>query len=122
VLTRWGLAWLGYAKLRRWLSGFLQTQRRAAEISSEEVDRIVWAVSTAGRIVLGAKPCLPLAMATQWLLGRRGVLTDLRIGVMRGDSGQLEAHAWVEQDGRILIGETPSLERFERLPALSLWT
>jgi Transglutaminase-like superfamily len=54
------------------------------------------------------------------LLRRRGFVTDLRIGVMRGDSGRLEAHAWVELDGRILIGQTPSLERFERLPALGL--
>ncbi|MBZ5608973.1 MAG: lasso peptide biosynthesis B2 protein [Acidobacteriia bacterium] len=122
MLTRWGLAWLGYAKLRRLLSDFRRARHSATKAGAEEVERIVWAVRTAGRMVLGARPCLPLAMATQWLLWRRGILTDLRIGVMRDEAGHLDAHAWVEQDGRILIGESPALERFERLPALSLWT
>jgi hypothetical protein len=119
LLMRCGLASIGFAKLGRLLSRFERAHPQAAK-SPADVDRIVWAVSAAGRVVLGDKPCLPLAMASQWLLRRRGVVTDLRIGVMRGDSGRLEAHAWVELDGRILIGQTPSLERFERLPALGL--
>ncbi len=118
-LMRCGLASLGFAKLGRLLSRFERTHPKAAN-GSADVDRIVWAVSAAGRVVPGGKPCLPLAMASQWLLRRRGFVTDLRIGVMRGDSGRLEAHAWVELNGRILIGQTPSLERFERLPALGL--
>jgi hypothetical protein len=118
-LMRCGLASLGFAKLGRLLSRFVRAHPKAAK-DPADVDRIVWAVSAAGRVVPGGKPCLPLAMASQWLLTRRGFVTDLRIGVMRDDSGRLEAHAWVELNGRILIGQTPSLERFERLPALGL--
>lgn len=119
---RWGLATLGYAKLVRLLSPLQRVHPNAVKESHDDVDRIVWAAGAAGRLLLGARPCLPLAMATQWLLRRHGVATDLRIGVMRDQSRQLEAHAWVELNGRILIGQMPSLDRFERLPALSLWT
>ncbi len=100
----------------------LSQQPRAAAADSRDAERVVWAVGTAGRYVLGARPCLPLAMATQWMLWRRGVSTELRIGVKRDASGRLDAHAWVEHDGRILIGESPGIGRFDRLPALSLWT
>lgn len=122
LLMRGGLATLGYARVRRWVSRLNRPHRNAATGDAKEIERIVWAVSLAGRVTLGEKPCLPIAMATQWLLSRRGFSTDLRIGVMRGESGQLEAHAWVERDGLILIGESPSLHRMERLPALSFWT
>ena len=119
LLMRYGLATLGYAKVRQWVS---RPHRIAAPGDSGEIDRIVWAVSAAGRVALGEKPCLPIAMATQWLLSRRGFSTDLRIGVMRGESGNLEAHAWVEREGLILIGDSPALDRMERLPALSSWS
>jgi Transglutaminase-like superfamily len=119
---RWGLATIGYARLIRLLSRLQRAQSNTAKGCPDEVDRIVWAAGAAGRLLLGARPCLPLAMATQWLLRRRGIATELRIGVMRDESNHLEAHAWVELDGRILIGQTSSLGSFERLPALSLWT
>jgi len=119
---RWGLATIGYAKLVPLLSRLQRVHPHAVKGSPEDMDRIVWAAGAAGRLLLGARPCLPLAMATQWLLRRRGIATDLRIGVMRDQSRHLEAHAWVELNGRILIGQMPSLESFERLPALSLWT
>jgi hypothetical protein len=45
--------------------------------------------------------CLEQSLALWWLLGRRGVSTQLRIGV-RMEQGQLHAHAWVELDGEVL--------------------
>ena len=42
--------------------------------------------------------CLTRSLLLVWLLRRRGVSTDLRIGV-RLSQGNLEAHAWVEHEG-----------------------
>lgn len=76
----------------------------------EELARAVTAVS---RFVPRAT-CLTQALALQVLLAREGHRSDLQIGVAKAD-GRLEAHAWVENEGRILIGEHGS--RFTPLAA-----
>ena len=45
--------------------------------------------------------CLRQSLALWWLLRRRGIPAELRIGV-RKDDGELQAHAWVEHDGQAL--------------------
>ena len=52
----------------------------------------------------GTGTCLVQALALQVLLEREGFPASLCIGVARGQRGQLEGHAWVESQGRILIG------------------
>ncbi len=51
--------------------------------------------------------CLPRAMATHWMLARRGIDSRLRIGVLpRGDHTlAANLHAWVEVGSRIVMGE-----------------
>jgi hypothetical protein len=38
------------------------------------------------------------------LLGRLGQQSELRLGVALKPGGQLEAHAWVEVEGRVVSG------------------
>lgn len=76
--------------------------------------RVVWAVEQAGRLVVNHRPCLPQALAVQWLLGRHGESTSLRIGVRRGVGGALEAHAWLERGSEILIGGSLSRQQYRR--------
>jgi len=45
--------------------------------------------------------CLERSLALQWLLRRRGIATNLRIGA-RKESALFEAHAWIELDGVVL--------------------
>jgi hypothetical protein len=67
-------------------------------------DRIVWAVVVGSRYV-PKSTCLAQALAVQMLLARRGVPAHLHIGVAKqGQEKQLEAHAWVESQGKIVIG------------------
>ena len=49
--------------------------------------------------------CLRQSLALWWLLKRRGIDTELRIGV-RKEGGALQAHAWVEHDG-VPLGHGP---------------
>ena len=65
-------------------------------------ERIVWAVKAASRYVPRAT-CLTQAMTARILLSMYGYCADLRIGVAR-ESNQLKAHAWLEKEGRVLIG------------------
>jgi hypothetical protein len=71
---------------------------------------------SAARFVPGAT-CLPQALAAEAILRRQGHPADLRLGVKRGDDG-VEAHAWVESYGRVIVGEGDgALDRFEPLEA-----
>jgi hypothetical protein len=60
-------------------------------------------VLAAARNSLVPSSCLERSIAIWWLLARRGIATQLRIGV-RKDQGKLAAHAWVEYQGHA-IGE-----------------
>src|SRR2546427_3806445 len=81
-------------------------------------DRIAWAVTVTSPYVLGVRPCLTQALAAQLLLVRRGFSARLHLGVARGEQGQVQAHAWVEADGKVVIGGSASeLERYTPLLA-----
>ena len=46
--------------------------------------------------------CLDRSLLLWWVLRRRGMVADLRIGVRRGEADGLEAHAWLEFGGQVL--------------------
>jgi hypothetical protein len=79
------------------------------------------AVRRAARVVPRAT-CLPQALAVIWMLSARGQTGALRIGVKRGTAGELVAHAWVEYENRIIIGNH-GVKQYAVLPSLegALW-
>lgn len=88
-----------------------RVQRMAASPVADAAPRrspgeIAWAVEASARRVPRAT-CLTQAVAGQYLLRRHGHASELRVGVARGESG-FRAHAWIEIDGRILIGGSGS--------------
>jgi hypothetical protein len=66
-----------------------------------------------------AATCLTQALATQVLLDQRGQTARTRIGVVKGEDGQLQAHAWVESEGVVVIGGSES-EIKQYTPLLAL--
>ena len=74
------------------------------EQSARLVRSVSLAVNRAARLVPAAT-CLAQAIAARELLARRGVSTDLRLGVARGDDGCVTAHAWLEHGGHVVLGE-----------------
>jgi hypothetical protein len=63
--------------------------------------------------------CLVRALALADLLARRGVPDGLvRIGVRRGDGRVIDAHAWVELDGRVVGDDPRRVRRFTPLGAV----
>ena len=55
-------------------------------------------------------------MAGQRFLTGCGYLPTLHIGVAREKGENLEAHAWLSLDGRIIVGNVPDLDRYRELP------
>lgn len=77
----------------------------------EEIAAIASLVNGAAFHMLGPDNCLIRSLYLLWLLRRRGVSSDLRIG-MRLTSGQLEAHAWVEVAGQPVNDAPEIAERY----------
>ena len=67
-------------------------------ITLPEIKKLGELVNIAARQLLGARTCLVRSLLLGWLLQRRGVQSQLRIGV-RLTQGALAAHAWVEYRG-----------------------
>ena len=67
--------------------------------------QVSWAVHAVSRRLPGTQ-CLPRSLATQALLAREGIASELRLGVAQAPRG-IRAHAWVECDGEALAGEGP---------------
>ena len=59
--------------------------------------------------------CLVKALTTQLLLNRFGYPHQLRIGVAKGATSGIEAHAWIECEGKVLMGAAYDLNRFKPL-------
>lgn len=96
--------------LSRWKGA--DTWGRNANPSS--VNRIIWGINLMSSYVPAAS-CLTKALAALMLLGRNGQPACLRFGVAKGLQGELEAHAWVESQGRIVIGTRSDLPRYTML-------
>ncbi len=86
-------------------------QADESKVSLSEIKKIASSVRRAAHYVPSAT-CLTQALATNFLLKRIGVSASLRIGVANGSKGQLEAHAWLESHGKIIVGKEKGLERY----------
>jgi hypothetical protein len=99
-----GLRLLPFQTVRRLIAPGARPSDAQQHADSFSPDQIGWAVSVAGRYVPGGGTCLPQALATHVLLEREGYAARLRIGLARDEDGRLQAHAWVESLGRVVIG------------------
>lgn len=115
VLPAVGLA-LRWFRMNR-LFGCLRTLSGLRVRSTVAVDRQAEALrarrllGAAARNGLYAGNCLSRSATFWWLLRRRGVQSELRVGV-RKQNGAFEAHAWVECDGIVLNDRTERLEDY----------
>ncbi len=107
------LAWVAF-QLRT--SGFVATQRRLSRSARRSRSRLkacdpaqsvaeaharTRAVTLSARNLPGQPRCLTRSLSLWWLLRRRGIDARMCVGVRPlGDA--IEAHAWVESDGRVL--------------------
>jgi hypothetical protein len=117
---RLGLWLLPFQTLLQGLEKLGKSESLSLSISSSlSISRIIWMVNVSSRYLPGVK-CLARALTTQVLLNRYGYSSELQIGVAKSEQGELEAHAWVEYQGKVIIGGLSTLSRFVPLPRLNL--
>jgi hypothetical protein len=114
--ARLGLWLLPLPTLRRLLAKWRQAESISPD-GSANIEKIVWAVTVASHYVPAAT-CLTQALAGQILLAQYGQPALLQIGVAKNEAGKLEAHAWVESRGRIVIGGSEELFRYTPLSSV----
>ncbi len=121
-LVRLGLWGLPFKKLQQYLNRISRSERTspASPIRCSPVNKIVWAVNVSSHLMPGHVKCLARALTTQVLMSRRGYTPDLRIGVAKDQNNSLEAHAWIELEGSVVIGLLPDLQRFVPMPSLGV--
>ncbi|HNU09135.1 MAG TPA: lasso peptide biosynthesis B2 protein [Pyrinomonadaceae bacterium] len=75
------------------------------------IERTVLSVKRCCRYVPGAT-CLTQALTVFILLRKNRQPSKLRIGVEKDATKRFRAHAWVEIDGTVVIGDLPDLKRY----------
>jgi hypothetical protein len=114
-LVKAGLLVLPFKTMRRLLKIDLEADPEAKFRDSEYEKKVVWAIEALCRRLPVFKNCLNRALATQLMLRKSGREAQLLIGVTRGPQGKFEAHAWLERDGKIVIGTLPDLGSYTPL-------
>ena len=102
-----GLRVLGLPRFQAWLE---RTRKPICPaITLPEIQALGEVVNIAARHTLGSRTCLTRSLLLGWLLQRRGVQSELRIGV-RFTQGALDAHAWVECEG-VPVNDRPDVNK-----------
>jgi hypothetical protein len=115
AMVRVGLSTMRFKSLRRRLA-HAGLGRESCQETSFSPAQIANAVTIASSCVPAAT-CLTQALACQTLLQQYGYTAAIRIGVARNLDGRIEAHAWLERLGRVIIGgPSERLERYTVLP------
>ena len=114
-----GLRILGFRRWQSVLQRMITSQRtdNTHVATAQGIARVVNSASAQ----FFRNVCLPRSMTLWWMLGRRGIASELRIGVSK-EVGIFKAHAWLECQGIVLndsteVGTnfTPFVERFDQI-------
>jgi hypothetical protein len=114
LLDAWVTLWA--VRLGLWVLPW-RIVSRAPAVRDRPSDLSLETSSAAVRLVSRYVPfatCLAQALALRRLLARHGRVCVLNLGVRNPPGGRLQAHAWVEAEGRIILGGAGSVQ-YERM-------
>ncbi len=97
---------LSYQRLHK-VVNILSRRQYHTQLSADD---LAWAVETIGH--KSRTSCLPRALAAHVLMQQRGLSSQLRLGVRMDANHQYDMHAWVEDDGTILVGKLENLSDY----------
>lgn len=105
-----------FGVVRRQLRTFLPNYKSDCSITGViSVLFIVQAVAIAANYSLGHPKCLARALTAQILLNQYGYSHNLHIGIAKNEARELEAHAWIEYRGQVIVGMLSNLDQFKTL-------
>jgi hypothetical protein len=113
ILVKIGLTVLPFSVFRKLFHRF-SSSSESKEFSGAQIAESVWAVDTAANILPMELLCLPRALAAKYLLKKVPSIT-LEIGIEVNPRKGFEAHAWVEKNGQVIIGDWSDSVSYQRL-------
>ncbi len=108
---------VSFKKLLQLTEEFSHTTSQRQNPLPPSSERITWAIAAVSRRIPLLSRCLTQAVAAKILLARCGHPALMRIGVSRNENGRLEAHAWVESQGVVVMG-APAVDHFIPLSSI----
>lgn len=116
LLATWvGLRLAGFRRWKTVLAWLAPSSsvaaRQTAAAQTEAAQTIARISAAAARNFFFATNCLEQSLVLWWLLRRRGIVAELRIGA-RKEFERFEAHAWVEVDSVVLNDASAEHEHF----------
>lgn len=114
ILYRLCLWCMPYKMLKKIIPFENLRQKKDAKLDWNEVKNVVDAIRLCSYYVPYAT-CLTQALATRTILRSRGQSSQLRIGVGRDENNEFIAHAWIESDGKIIIGKSANMYRYSMM-------
>ncbi|MEO1400424.1 MAG: lasso peptide biosynthesis B2 protein [Cyanobacteria bacterium J06635_1] len=94
-----------------------QPHSHQAHTQLRQVAKIVWAINFASRYMPGGVKCLARALTTQVLMNWHQYESEMQIGVDKTPEGDFRAHAWIEYQGHVIVGNLKDLSDFTTLLA-----
>jgi hypothetical protein len=104
--------------IRRSLARRLSSDVTEGPVNWAEIHTIVRSVNFFSRFHPFAS-CLSKAVAALLLIKHKGGHAVLKIGVAKDEHKNFIAHAWLETNGRIVIGKLPPMSKYTVLNTLS---
>jgi hypothetical protein len=107
-----GLRFGGFPKVKKTLERLAPIPDVAISLDSVSTGRGLAPLIAAAAARNPFNPtCLPRSLTLWWMLRRRRMDCQLRLGVRKADAG-VEAHAWVEARGQVLNDSPDVRDRF----------
>lgn len=101
-----GLKLLPFSTFRKWYLK-LNESFPGKTVPDIEIPDVTRAVESAARVLPMRLMCLPQALAVRYLLnGSEGI--RMHIGVNKDPAEGFRFHAWIEKQGKTIIGELPA--------------
>jgi hypothetical protein len=113
AVVEFGLRVLKLKTLLALLQNDRQADREGCARAPTNPERVGYCVELASRLHPLRPTCLKKALVLLALLARRGVKARVIIGAAKSD-GKLDAHAWIEHQGRVIMGG-PARDRYSTL-------
>ncbi len=109
VLVKFLLQGRTFGRVASWTKRLRCPHRGPSATASQLAEAVV----RVSRHLPGMENCLVQALAVQALLGRYRHPGRLCLGAHRDPDGAFVAHAWVEHQGRVLVGHLPTLVHYQ---------
>jgi len=95
------------------------SQQTKPSVKALELSRLCRILESAADHLTPDFNCLPRAIAGFIICRREGYQVNIRIGTRRvHPMAPFEAHAWIEHNSRVILGELPGMEYFTPFPSL----